>query len=324
MNYIHFIGIDISKNFFDVVCLEAEAVGEAKDRPHRAQKFANNPKGFAAFLQAYARALPQALVVMESTGGYENALIATLLQAKVAVHRADPLTAKHFIRSLGKRAKTDALDALALARYGLDRHADLRTVQPSDQAQQELTALLARRGDLLTFRVAEQQRQKHPGYSKTADSVAAMLTHLSEQISRIEARIHALIEGSCELTHKMAVMTSVKGIGVQTAATLIGFMPELGTLTRRQAASLAGCAPHPRDSGNNKGYRRTCGGRSAIKRALFMAAMSARQFNPKLKEFYENLIKNGKKPIVAITAIMRKLITILNAKLRDANLQTSW
>lgn len=324
MTYLHFIGIDISKNFFDVAWLETEAPGEAKNKPHPARKFSNDAEGFAVFIDAYGEQLPSALIVMESTGGYENALIAALLERRLAVHRADPLTAKHFIRSLGKRAKTDALDALALARYGRDRHADLRIVQPTEAAQQELLTLLVRRSDLLAFRIAEQQRENHPGYSKTKDSVTAMLAHLGEQIRTIEARIGLIIEASCGLAHKVAVMTSVKGIGIQTAATLLGFMPELGTLTRRQAASLAGCAPHPRDSGNTRGYRRTHGGRSAVKRALFMAAMSARTHNQKLREFYENLIRNGKKPMVALTAVMRKLITILNAKIRDENLQTSW
>jgi transposase len=290
MTFIHFIGIDISKNFFDVAMLGAKT---------------------------FEAELPEALVVLEATGGYETVLIVFLLARGVSVHRADPLTAKHFIRSLRLRAKTDRLDAIALARYGAERHAELVQCQASDANQEELGALIARRADLVAMRVAEQNRQQHPRYATLQASLRAILKALDIQIAVLQTRMETLILQSTILTEKRDVLTSVKGVGKQTATVLLAAMPELGTLTRRQAASLAGCAPHPRDSGNTQGYRRTAGGRTLVKRALFMAAMAAKRFNPTLKNFYERLVANGKKKMVALTAVMRKLITILNAKIRD-------
>ncbi len=308
MTYIHFIGIDVSKEWFDV------AVHARAAKP---QRFPNSGAGFAAFAKRFAAELPQALVVLESTGGYESALIAVLLHERIAVHRAHPLTAKHFIRSLGKRAKTDQLDAMALAAYAHERQHSLALCRIPDPAQARLGLLLARRADLVAMRAAEQNRRQHPNYATLQASLDAMQECLNGQLAEIEREIAALIELSPAMAAKYGVMTGVKGIGKQTAFTLLGAMPELGSLTRRQAASLAGCAPHAKDSGKTSGYRSTSGGRAVIKRSLFMAAMAARRFNPELRAFYERLVGNGKKPMVAITAIMRKLIVILNAKLRD-------
>lgn len=311
MTYIHFIGIDISKNTFDAVC---------HDTPHRARHYANTSQGHAALLQDLAGRLPEALVVLEATGGYEAALIAALLAAGVAVHRATPLQAKHFLRSLRLAGKTDRLDAAALARYGAERHAGLSLCHVASAEMTALQDCLVRRADLVAMRVAEQNRLQHPRYAGLKASVQAVLKTLTRQIDALEARMEGLIAQSPALTAKMDVLTSVEGVGKQTAYTLLAALPELGRLTRRQAASLAGLAPHPRDSGSLRGARRATGGRAAVKRALFMAAMAARRFNPALRTFYQRLILNGKKKMVALTAVMRKLITILNAKLRDAAL----
>lgn len=315
MTYTHFIGIDISKDYFDAACFGAAA------KPSR---FPNGGEGFAAFMKAFEAELPNALVVLEATGGYEIAVLDALLKAGVGVHRADPLTAKHFIRSLGKRAKTDRLDALALARYGAERYEHLPLFTIKNEAQQELNILLTRRQDLVVMRGAEQTRLRHPRYGRVKKSLTAMLKALDRQIQAIEAEIEALVENSKKLAAAIDLMTAVTGVGRKTALIVAGLMPELGSLTRRQAASLAGCAPHAKDSGKTKGYRSTQGGRGPVKRALFMAAMSARRHHKTLRPFYERLIENGKKKMVAITAVMRKLVTILNAIIRDAKLQTSW
>lgn len=308
MTYIHFIGIDVSKEWFD-------AVEHAKAA--RPERFTNDGAGRAAFAERFAAQLPQALVILEATGGYEGALVDALLERGVAVHRADPRASSHFIRSLGKRAKTDGLDARALARYGAERHTELRLAQPQDAARGELELLHARRADLVAMRVAESNRLKHPRYASMRSEIQSLLAELQQRIDAYEKRIEALITQCGILAQKRDVMISVPGIGKQTASSLLASMPQLGKLSRRQAASLAGCAPHPRDSGKTTGYRRTTGGKQTAKRALFMAAMAARNFHPKLKIFYQRLIHNGKKPMVALTAIMRKLITILNAKIRD-------
>ncbi len=189
---------------------------------------------------------------------------------------------------------------------------------PAGQALQTLQALHTRREDLLVMRVAETQRLKHPRYKSLIGSVQAVRDVLDAQIEAIETQMRELVEAHGELKRKKDVLIACKSIGNTTALCLIACMPELGTLTRRQAAALAGLAPHPRDSGKTVGYRATTGGRKTVRKALFMAALSAIRYNPPLKEFYENLKKKGKKPIVALVAVMRKIIVLLNAKIRDA------
>jgi transposase len=308
MSYIHFIGIDVSKEWFDV------SVHGSAAKPKR---YPNEAGGFAAFAQADEVLFARALVVLEATGGYEAALIESLLKQGVAVHRADPRAASYFIRSLGKRAKTDGLDAKALARYGAERHAELRLACPQDAVQAELETLHARRADLVAMRTAEKNRLKHPRYTALQEELQSMLDDLQRRIDAYEERIETLIASCARLAKKRDVLVGVTGVGKQTAATLLACMPQLGELTRRQAASLAGCAPHPKDSGKSTGYRKTQGGKQTVKTALFMAAMTARNFHPELKCFYNRLVQNGKKPMVALTAIMRKIIVILNAKIRD-------
>lgn len=313
--YQTFVGIDISKATF--------AVAWHQDVEPAAQ-FANDGAGVAAFLERYAARLAPALVVVEATGGYEAELLTALVTHGVAVHRAAPPAAHFFLRSLGTRAKTDALDAQGWARYGAERHAELPCYALPAAAQEDLTALVARRADLVGIRTAEVNRQQHPRYRRLQPSVPAILSVVQEQIAGIEQQIAALIQASTVLRAKVAVMTSLKGVGPRTAQTLLACLPELGTLTRRAAASLAGCAPHPRDSGTRQGYRPTVGGRAVVKRALFMAAMAARRFHPELRRFYERLRTNGKRPLVALTALMRKLVVILNAKLREAATTATW
>ena len=173
MSYKYAIGIDAGKTHFDAALHGRQA------KPSR---FPNSGEGFARFREEFALQLPQALAVIEATGGYETALLADLAGHGVAIHRADPLTAKHFIRSLGKRAKTDNLDALALARYGWERRDMLRLFRMEDKPQQELNALLARRQDLLAMRVAEQTRLLHPRYHQVQDCLKAVLKTLDTQL----------------------------------------------------------------------------------------------------------------------------------------------
>ena len=315
MSYISFIGIDVSKNVFDVAC---------HDRPHRTAPFANSSTGFKAFAKAFATELAGALVVLEATGGYESALLAFLVKQRVAAHRAHPTQAKHFIRSLGHKGKTDKLDAKALARYGAERHQSLALWTPPTPEQQELQALTSRRTDLVAMRVAEQNRRAHPRYAGLEKSIDKLLRCIRKEIEAIEAKMETLIARAPKLAAKRKIMTAIKGVGARTATTLIAEMPELGTMTRRQAASLAGLAPHPRDSGMSSKYRPTSGGRQAVRQALFMAAMTAIRANEPLKAFFNKLVNNGKKRIVALVATMRKLITIINARLRDATPLTTW
>ena len=319
MSYLHFFGLDVSKSWFDV------AVAGSTSRPRR---FANSAEGIAAFLQEFADQLPSSLVVLEATGGYETALIVALVTHKIAVHRAAPWQAHSFSRSLGKQAKTDGLDARSLARMAAERHESLRLFVVASQEQGQLSELLMRRADLLAVQVAEKNRAAHPRYTEATETVrqslAASLDFLAAQIALFDAQIKALVATAPELHARFKIMTSVIGVGDKTALLLQGLLPELGHLTRRQAASLAGCAPHARDSGITRGHRSVFGGRALVKRALFTAAMSARTHDPAMREFFERLTKAGKPKMVTLVAIMRKIIVRINAKLKPPAIAPSW
>lgn len=308
MEYIYYIGVDVSKEWFNIALFN-EAL-----KPCR---FPNNKQGFKAFAKHIGRDLENSLVVLETTGGYEAKLVTELHSLGAKIHRADPLSASHFIRSVRVRGKSDELDAIALARLGAERHDSLTLHVPPNEKQCKLNALTSRRSDLIVFQTAEKQRLQHPNYEAIKSSIKPIIVIIKKQIQEIEKEILAIIKGDEDLCKKFEIITKIKGIGKQTAINLLAYMPELGTINRRQAASLAGCAPHPRESGKRIGYRSTKGGRAVIKSAIFMAAMAARRHHPQLKPFFERLTQNGKKPMVALTAVMRKLITFANAKIRD-------
>lgn len=316
MTYIHFIGIDVSKNWFDMAVVGGTATKATR-------KFDNNASGIASFI-ACAKEFAQAFVVLEATGGYEMALVRALLLAALPIHRGTPLQVKNFIRSLGQHGKTDACDARALAVYGRERHAGLKVFELPASQQQAMNELLMRRADLVQIRAAEASRCQHPRYLEAVPevmaSLKALVATLDLQIAAIEAQLQIRLDASPDLQARIDAMMTQKGVGQKTALILQTFMPELGSLDRRRVASLAGCAPHPRDSGKHQGYRGVFGGRGAVKRALFMAAMSARRHDPELRAFFEALIARGKKKMVAMVALMRKIIVILNARLRDVRL----
>lgn len=281
----------------------------------RTLEIANHPDALAAF----AESLPgDGLVVCEATGGYEAALLLATAAAGVPAHRADARKVKAFIRSLGRIAKTDAIDARALARYGQERHALLARWRPASGVLDDLRTLVRLRIQLVRQRAALANQLKAPGGEVAKPHLQAMRDAAARQITDIGADIAALVDRDPAIAEVVAIIEDIPGCGPVTAVTIAALMPELGAMTGRQAASLAGLAPHPHQSGQHDGYRRTRGGRPEVKRALFMAALAARNHNPTLKAVYQRLVANGKKPIVAITALMRKLVTIINARIRDA------
>lgn len=269
-------------------------------------------------LAAFARSLDKnCLALCEATGGHEAALLEALVAAGVPAHRADARKVKAFIRSWGTLGKSDGIDARALARYGAERHRHLRRWSVPDRQRARLQALVRTRRDLVDERTAHNNRLGAPGGKLAAPYLKKLIACLERLIQRIEADIQTLLNDCEDLARCRRVLTEIKGIGPTTAATLIALMPELGTLTRREAAALAGLAPHPNQSGLTEGYRRTRGGRKEIKQALFLPALTAGRYHPTLRTFHDRLIQDGKKPIVAATAVMRRLIVIANAKIRD-------
>ena len=301
-----FIGCDVGKT---AIVVFDTASG-------RTSTVANTPEalsGFAASLEATC------FVVCEATGGYERDLLAALISAGVPACRADARKVKAFIRSFGTLGKSDAIDATALARYGLDRYAELPLWSAREPERERLQALVLARRDLVKDRLAYANRRTAPAAEPVHPYLEALLESFDAQIKAIEADIQALCAGCEPIAKAVKVLVAIQGVGQKTAAALIALMPELGSLPRRQAAALAGLAPHPNQSGQTDAYRRTRGGRPEVKRVLFMAAISAAKHNPTLSAFYKRLLSAGKKPLVAITAIMRKLVVIANAKLRKAN-----
>lgn len=307
-NYTTFIGIDIGK--FEVV------VGSHGSKT--TQTFPNTSQGVKAFLKAYRASLPQAFVVLETTGGYESLFLDALVAQNIAVHRANTRHVKSFIRSWGKLAKSDALDAQALALYGSERHKTLPLFKKQSEQALKLLSLAQRRQDLVQMQTQEKNRLKSPQSDPfILKSCQLMIQAFTEQIEAITAEIEKLLASQPHWQARREALQEIPGVGPVVSSMLLAYLPELGQLNRRQIASLCGLAPHPNESGQKIGYRRTKGGRQHVRPVLFIAAMAARCSNSPLKAFYEKLIAKGKKKMVALTALMRKILVIANAKLKE-------
>ena len=303
------LGCDVAKDsitLFDTAVARPETVD-------------NSPQALKAL---FKRLESDVFVVCEATGGYEAALLAAAHDAGLSVHRADPRKAKAFVRSLRCYGKTDALDAQALAAYGLERHHSLTLWRPMSQALQDLQKLVRLRTDLVQARADYKRRLKAPGDGLDKRHIKTLINDLDQRIKDVEADSETCLAQQPQATQITQTIEAIPGCGRVTAITLAALMPELGQLSNRQAASLAGLAPHPNDTGKANRYRATRGGRQSVKTAMFMAVMTATHHNPTIKAKYKAFIENGKKPIVALIACARKLITIINAKIRDAIYKT--
>lgn len=305
------VGIDIAKQTFDA------AIGIGG----RIETFANNDDGHDAFLARLAGFAIE-LIVMQATGGLERALACGLQAAGFAVAVVNPRQARDFAKAMGYLAKTDRIDAKALAELAqvLARHPErdrFISVLPTPE-QQTLQALVARRRQLIAMHVAEHQRLSI-SHAAARRSIEAMIVAIRAQLDEVEAELARHIETHhAELAHRLA---SVRGIGPATVATLIADVPELGRLSRRELSALIGVAPFHRDSGQMRGKRTIFGGRGQVRRSLYMAALAAIRFNAVIRAFYDRLVLAGKPKKVAIIACMRKLLTILNAMVRSGK---SW
>jgi transposase len=305
--YHNYVGIDIGKFNFVV------SVHNCKGT----KTFENNPKGIASFIKDYKTILDKSLCVLETTGGYEMKVLMALCERNVSVHRANTRKVKNFIHSFGNSVKTDALDAKALALYGFERQEKLELFKPKGVVDLKLYQLTMRRQDLIKMLISEKTRLQAPDSEFTKKSCGVMIKAISEQIKYIDEEIDSLIMENTALKSKKEILKTIPGIGESTAMQLLVLLPELGLLNRKQIASLTGLAPRANDSGTYKGYRSVARGRENIKPILFMSAMAARRSKTYLKDFYNTLISNGKKKMVALTALMRKIIVISNAKIRD-------
>ena len=277
----------------------------------------NDETGFEALLEAMKGRQRIDLIVIEATGGLERALAGFLLQHGLPVAVVNPRAARQFARSMGHLAKTDSIDAMALAHYAhtLAAKADQAGVlfaPPSAQVQ-ALQAMVARRAQLLGMRTAEKNRLGGT-IRVLRDSIKAVIETLDRQIAKLDKDINAHIEQ--HFKEQAGRFEAIKGVGITTCATLLAFMPELGCISSARAAKLAGLAPLNQDSGKAHGKRHVWGGRSIVRGTLHMAMLSAVRFNPVIKAFYDRLIAAGKPKKVALTACSHKLLRILNAMAR--------
>jgi len=298
------VGIDVSKDRLDVHVL-----------PQRAQfVVARDGKGLADLAE---RLLAErvALIALEATGGLESVAAAALASAGLPVAVVNPAQVRHFAKALGQRAKTDPIDAAVIARFAEAPRPPVRALP--DEATRLLADLVARRRQIVEMMVAERQRRSRTTVRRLLRSIDRLIAALQKELSEIDAEIDASVRGSPLWRQTEDLLASVPGVGPITARTLIAEMPELGTLGRRQIAALAGLAPFVRQSGQWKGKSMIAGGRKTVRTVLFMAAIVAGRYNPVLKAFRQRLIDAGKPKILAAIAVARKLLTILNAIVRD-------
>ena len=295
------IGVDIAKDWIDVFHLSTS----------RHERIVTTKQGLARF----SKAAKGALVVLEASGGYERPVTEALAKAGTDYARVNPRQAREYARATGRLAKTDRVDAEVLARMG--RALELKSTPPEDPDLARLSDLVARRGVLVGQIRAEKNRAGTTRDRWLAKEIALMIKVLEAHLAAVETQIATLIETRDALAATSARLASVPGIGPAIAAVLIARLPELGQLDPRRIASLAGLAPHACDSGLSRGKRRIWGGRADARRALYIAAFIASRYDPAIKAFRARLQATGKPLKLVLTACARKLLTILNAMLRD-------
>ena len=302
-----FIGIDVARDSLEVA-----------SRPAGDQwQVANDPAGIAALLPRL-RALSPTLIVLEATGGLELAVLAALGSAGLPVVAVNPRQARDFAKAIGKLAKTDAIDARVLAHFA---DAVRPAVRPlPDAATRALGALVTRRRQLVEMLTAEENRRKTAPTAIRSD-IQAHITWLRKRLKGVDKELSQAVRASPLWREQEDVLRSVPGIGPVVSVTLLADLPELGTLDRKQVAALVGLAPINRDSGTMRGKRTIWGGRATVRAALYMAALVGSRRNPVLHALYTRLLAAGKTKKVALTACMRKLLTILNALLKH---RTRW
>ncbi|MCJ2096333.1 IS110 family transposase [Methylobacterium sp. J-072] len=303
MAMVH-VGIDVSKDRLDVHVLpDGLAFAVARDGA-----------GLASLIERLLPLSPH-LVAVEATGGFETVVAATLAEAGLPLVVVNPAQVRHYAQALGRRAKTDPIDAAMIARFVEATQPEVRALP--DAATRLLSDLVARRRQIIEMIVSEKNRQHRTTVPRIAKSIARLIKALEKELVEIDGEVDTAVRGSPVWRAREDLLASVPGVGALTARTLIAEMPELGTLDAKRIASLAGLPPYTRQSGRWIGKAMIGGGRKTVRSALFLAALVACRHNPVLKLFRDRLVAAGKPKMVAVIAAARKLLTILNAMLRD-------
>jgi transposase len=303
-----FIGIDVSKQELEVAVHES-------DYQFRCP---NKASGFGVLIAELISMRP-ALIVLEATGGLEIRVVRALHAAGLPVVVVNPRQVRDFAKALGQLAKTDPLDARVLAHFAAAIKPPLRPIKSKEE--QELDSLTGRRAQLIEMLTDEKNRRSSAASDTVRDKIKEHIEWLEEGIAELDEQLKALLQSSTEWKAKDELLQSVPGIGPVTSFSMIADLPELGLLNRQQISKLVGVAPLNQDSGQRRGTRHIYGGRAQVRRALYMAALTALRCNPVIKEFYERLCANHKPFKVAITACMHKLLNIINVMVRDSS---SW
>lgn len=298
------VGIDVSKDRLDIALRPG---GEAFT-------VTRNAAGLEELVRRLNAVAPH-LVALEATGGFEAVVAASLAAAKLPLVVVNPAQVRAFAKALGKRAKTDPIDAAVIAHFAEAVGPEPRPLP--DEATQLLADLIARRRQIIAMIVAERQRESRATAKRLKKSIARLIKALEKELTSVDTDIDEAVRSSPAWREKEDLLASVPGIGPVIARTLIAELPELGRLTRKQIAALAGLAPWTRQSGKWRGKSFIGGGRTTVRTALFQGALVASRHNPVLKGFFHHLTAAGKPKMVALIAVARKLLTILNAILRD-------
>lgn len=299
-----YVGIDVSKDRLDMhVRPGGETFAVARDG-----------KGLEELVERL-RGVAPSLIAVEATGGFETIVAAAIAGAHLPLAVVNPAQVRHFAQAVGKRAKTDPIDAAVIARFAEAVKPEPRELP--DEAARLLAELVGRRTQIIEMLVAERQREKRAAAVRVRKSLARHITALEKELPVIDRDIDTMVRGSPVWREKEDLLVTFPGVGNILARTFLADIPELGRLTRREIASLVGVAPFTRQSGQWKGKSMIAGGRPSARAAVFLAALSAIRCNPVLRAFYQRLLAAGKPKMVALIAVARKIITILNAMLRD-------
>lgn len=302
------VGIDVAKDRLDVAVRPSGNVFTVE----------RNGAGLATLCEKLV-ALGPAIVAIEATGGFEEIAAAGLAGAGLPLVVVNPAQVRSFAKAIGQRAKTDPIDAAVIAHFAEATKPEIRPLP--DEETRHLSELVARRRQIVEMIGAEKQREKRAALKRTRRSIARVLTALQKELEEMDDDIGTAVRASPAWREKEDLLVSVPGIGTRISRTLIAEMPELGTLDRKEIAALAGLAPYTRQSGTWRGKSFIGGGRTRVRTALYMGALVASRWNPLLKIFYARLVAAGKPRMVALIAVARKLLTILNAIVRD---KTPW
>lgn len=298
------VGIDVSKDRLDIALRPGGETFTVE----------RNAAGLDRLIERL-RPLSASIVALEATGGFETVVAAALGAAGLPVVVVNPAQIRAFAKALGQRAKTDPIDAAVIAHFAEATKPQVRPLP--DEATRLLADLIARRRQIIEMIKAERQREKRIAVPRLRKSIARVIGMLEKELAELDGDINDAVRGSPAWREKEDLLASVPGIGPAIARTMIADLPELGTLSRKQIAALAGLAPFTRQSGRWQGRSFIGGGRASVRTALFMGALVAMRHNPVLSEFFKRLRAAGKPKMVALIAVARKLLTILNAVLRD-------